>query len=199
MFAYCGNDPVNNEDPNGDIAWWVGAAVGGALFDSALYLYQTRNGGFSWSGLGKSAALGAISGVAFAGVGKYVAKGVRALVSAKKASKVCNAIRALPSPKWKATSFASDKLDKHFAKHAKEWGAGNITKTSYLKRARSLLNSNVCGDIKGLTTKEGWVFRYNARTNEFATAKSDGTIETLFRPNRGMDYWNEQVRIYGGN
>lgn len=23
MFAYCTNDPVNNEDPDGDIAWWV--------------------------------------------------------------------------------------------------------------------------------------------------------------------------------
>jgi hypothetical protein len=92
MFAYCGNDPVNNEDPNGDIAWWVGAAFGGALFDSALYLYQTRNGGFSWSGLGKSAALGAISGVAFAGAGKYIAKGVKALVTAKKARTISQTV-----------------------------------------------------------------------------------------------------------
>ncbi|MEG0772705.1 RHS repeat-associated core domain-containing protein [Clostridium sp.] len=88
MFAYCNNDPVNMEDPDGDIAWWVGAAVGGALFDTAVYLFQHRNEGFSWSGLGKAAATGALTGVAFAGAGKFVAKGARALVSARKSKPI---------------------------------------------------------------------------------------------------------------
>jgi RHS repeat-associated protein len=99
MFAYCANNPVNLEDPDGDIAWVVGAAVGGALFDSAIYLFQHRNGGFSWSGLGKSAAVGALTGVALGGAGKFVAKGVKAVVSAKKAKKLlpklaCNCFTA---------------------------------------------------------------------------------------------------------
>jgi RHS repeat-associated protein len=85
MFAYCNSDPVNMEDPDGDIAWWVGAAIGGAVFDSAIYLFQHRNGGFSWGGLGKAAVAGAITGVAVAGAGKYIAKGVKAIISARKA------------------------------------------------------------------------------------------------------------------
>jgi hypothetical protein len=92
MFAYCGNDPVNNEDPNGDVAWWVGAAVGGSILGSAGYLFDTRNGGFSWSGLGKAAALGAISGVALGGAGKYIAKGVKALVSVRKAKALAQTV-----------------------------------------------------------------------------------------------------------
>ena len=106
MFAYCGNDPVNNEDPNGDIAWWVGAAVGGSILGSAGYLFETRNGGFSWSGLGKSAALGAISGVALGGAGKYITKGIRALVK--------------PMAVTKLIKFKGDEAVNHFGKHGKE-------------------------------------------------------------------------------
>jgi pyocin large subunit-like protein len=108
------------------------------------------------------------------------------------------ATNLLISGAWKAIDFATGKPDKHFAKQASEWGTGNITKDAYLKRAQNVLNSCVGGDIEGFVSKEGWVFRYNTRTNEFATAKIDGTIETLFRPNTGIDYWYEQIIKYGG-
>ncbi|MBS6507543.1 MAG: hypothetical protein KH369_05040 [Paraclostridium bifermentans] len=88
MFAYCTNDPVNNEDPDGDIAWWVGAAVGGAAFDSAVYLIQHRRGGATWKGLGKAAAKGALTGVLFGGAGKII-KGVRSAKAAKKITSMC--------------------------------------------------------------------------------------------------------------
>ena len=85
MYTYCFNNPVNMEDSDGDIAWWIAAAAGGALFDSAIYLWNTRKAGFSWSGLGKAAATGALTGVAFGGAGKIIAKGVKLLNSARKA------------------------------------------------------------------------------------------------------------------
>ncbi|WP_159396847.1 hypothetical protein [Sorangium cellulosum] len=94
--------------------------------------------------------------------------------------------------------FASEAhLERHFARHASEWGAGNITKMGYAKRAETLLRSPVGGDIQGFTSKRGWTFRYNSQTNEFATMKPDGTIETLFRPRDGARYWAEQVGRYG--
>lgn len=68
------------------------------------------------------------------------------------------------------------------------------TKEAYRKRAKSLLNKKVGDDIAGFTSKEGWVFRYNKRTNEFVTAKPDGTTETLFRPKRGLGYYIDQVK-----
>lgn len=88
VFAYCTNDPVNNEDPDGDIAWWVGAAVGGAAIDSAIYLIQHRRGGATWKGLGKAAAKGALTGVLFGGAGKII-KGVRSAKAAKKITSMC--------------------------------------------------------------------------------------------------------------
>ena len=89
----------------------------------------------------------------------------------------------------RAKAFAQGQLDKHLAKHAAEWGAGNIAKTGYRKRAQSLLGKDVGGDILGAVPKKGDVLRYNSRTNEFAVGTADGTIRTLFRPKNGMDYW----------
>jgi pyocin large subunit-like protein len=68
------------------------------------------------------------------------------------------------------------------------------TKEQYLQ-----INSKIGGNIEGFTSKDGWVFRYNKLTNEFATAKPDGIIETLFKPKNGYEYWLEQIKLYGGN
>jgi hypothetical protein len=92
-----------------------------------------------------------------------------------------------------ARNFAEGQLEKHFAKHAGEWGAGNITQTGYLKRAQDLLSREVGGDILGATRPGGDILRYNVRTNEFAVGTAEGTIRTLFRPQEGMAYWLRQV------
>lgn len=95
---------------------------------------------------------------------------------------------------YRAEQFASQKLfDGHFAKHGAEWGAGNITKTGYLKRAQDLLGRDVGDGILGSMRANGDVLRYNVRTNEFAVGTADGFIRTLFRPEKGMEYWLKQV------
>jgi pyocin large subunit-like protein len=103
------------------------------------------------------------------------------------------AVRAIPAARHAATGFAQGQLERHFRKHAAEWGAGNITRAGYLKRAQSLLRSNVGGDIVGHVRANGDVLRYNVRTNEFAIGAANGTIRTLFRPSEGMSYWLRQV------
>jgi hypothetical protein len=103
------------------------------------------------------------------------------------------AARGAPKLLNPARNFAEGQLEKHFAKHAGEWGAGNITKQGYLKRAQDLLSRQPGGDILGHTRAGGDILRYNARTNEFAVGAADGTIRTLFRPTDGMAYWLRQV------
>ena len=110
--------------------------------------------------------------------------------------RVHNTCAGLPRPTYSATGFATDALfDSHFAKHASEWGAGNITPSGYHRRAQSLLNREVGGDILTHTraTNGDLLLRYNARTNEFAVGQANGTIRTLFRPDDGIAYWNRQV------
>ena len=81
---------------------------------------------------------------------------------------------ALRAGDWAPTAFHAEELDKHFAKHAAEWGAGNITRGTYLNPARSLLSKQSGGDILEHTRANGDVLRYNARTNEFAVGTADG-------------------------
>ncbi|HKY21473.1 MAG TPA: RHS repeat-associated core domain-containing protein [Vicinamibacterales bacterium] len=90
--------------------------------------------------------------------------------------------------------FAAGKLETHFAKHAAEWGAGNITKAAYLKHAQRLLNSAPGGEILGSVRANGDILRYNVRTNEFVVGTAQGEIRTLFRPTDGLQYWLRQVR-----
>ena len=87
-------------------------------------------------------------------------------------------------------------LDRKFKKHGSEWGDGNLTKEAYRKRDNDLIDSKVGGDIDGFVSDEGTIFRYNNRTNEFATAYPDGSVQTLFRPTRGADYWATQINKY---
>jgi len=92
-----------------------------------------------------------------------------------------------------AKDFATGQLENHFSKHAAEWGAGNITQGGYLTRARQLLSSDLGRDIDGFTRANGDIVRYNIKTNEFAIGAADGTIRTLFRPTRGVQYYLEQL------
>ncbi|MDC0679128.1 RHS repeat-associated core domain-containing protein [Sorangium atrum] len=120
------------------------------------------------------------------------------LGKAGRMAEATQAARRAPQLVSGVRGFASEAhLERHFAKHASEWGAGNMTKMGYAKRAETLLRSPVGGDVQGFTSKQGWTFRYNSQTNEFATMKPDGTIETLFRPRDGASYWADQVERYG--
>lgn len=95
------------------------------------------------------------------------------------------------APRYAPTNFAAGELDKHFLKHANEFGS--ITRDTYLKGARTLLGRDIGGEIQGAVRPNGDVLRYNSRTNEFAVGRSDGTIRTYFRPKGGMSYWQKQV------
>jgi len=89
-------------------------------------------------------------------------------------------------------------LLKKFSKHAKEWSQwGAISKDAFYKRAIKLADSPIGGNIKGFTSKQGWVFKFNSQTGEFLTVHPKGHIETFFRPTKGMDYYVKQLQTYG--
>jgi len=98
---------------------------------------------------------------------------------------------ALGSGRFTNANFSAGQLERHFAKHADEWGA--IGQDAYLARARSMLSSDPGGNLWGFVRSNGDVIRYNVRTNEFAVGSSSGVIRTLFRPDDGLDYYLAQV------
>ena len=107
---------------------------------------------------------------------------------------------AIATQSQKFTNFAEGRLKWHYEDHVldrAEWGSGStMTMEEYLTKAQELINSPIGGDIEGFVSKNGYIFRYNKATNEFATAKPNGIIETLYRPERGMTYWREQIAKY---
>jgi hypothetical protein len=98
------------------------------------------------------------------------------------------------APARNVKGFASEEQAQlHFQKHGKEFG--NITQEEYIARARELLSSEVGDDIKGYTAEDGWVYRYNEKTNEFAKATADGNIWTFYKPKRGAAEWEYQYNV----
>ena len=88
LFAYCLNNAINMIDDTGCIAWWITAAIGGALFDTAIYLIECAITGqkVTWGGVGKAALIGAITGVTFGAIGK-AAKAAKSAIKASKVAK----------------------------------------------------------------------------------------------------------------
>ena len=65
-----------------------------------------------------------------------------------------------------------------------------------MQGARNLLNKKNGGSIQGFTSKQGWLFKYNTKTNEFALGSPQGTISTYYKPKEGIDYWFKQIRDF---
>jgi RHS repeat-associated protein len=89
LFAYCLNNPAKMTDDAGEIAWFVAAAIGGALFDTGAYMIGAALSGqkITWAGVGKAALVGAITGVAFGAAGKVATKLIKGATTVAKTGK----------------------------------------------------------------------------------------------------------------
>lgn len=98
--------------------------------------------------------------------------------------------------KWLKAEFPNEKkFKKHVEKHSNEYN--NISAEKYLNLARKLLAADLNKDIDGFKSKEGFIFKYNKETNDFAIGRADGKISTLFKPDEKLDYWEAQKELYG--
>ena len=151
LFAYCLNNPINMADDTGELAWFVAAAIGGALFDTAAYLIGCAVTGqkATWAGAGKAALTGAITGVAFGALGK----GVKAITTAAKATKAGAKIFSLSSKAVSKAVSSTSRLQ-HAFKHAKSFGFGNWNKT-VAKQWECFVRGNLTNYTKKFSTKLG--------------------------------------------
>ncbi|WP_394883297.1 minor capsid protein [Clostridium baratii] len=98
--------------------------------------------------------------------------------------------------KWLKAEFPNEKkFKKYVEKHSNEYN--NISAEKYLNLARKLLAVDLNKDIDGFKSKEGFIFKYNKETNDFAIGRADGKISTLFKPDEKLDYWEAQKELYG--
>ena len=50
--------------------------------------------------------------------------------------------------------------------------------------------------MEGFTGKDGFVFRYDVKTNALAIGHPGGSISTYFKPEDGREYWDEQIKLH---
>lgn len=88
------------------------------------------------------------------------------------------------------------KLNNHWQNgrtHADEYkNDGITTKEQYEKRGVELAESTADGKkILGYKTKEGHICRYDVEKNDYVKADINKGLRTLFKPDNGIDYFNE--------
>lgn len=88
------------------------------------------------------------------------------------------------------------KLNNHWQNgrtHANEYKEDGITtKEQYEKRGVELAESVADGKkILGYKTKEGHICRYDVSKNDYVKADINKGLRTLFKPDNGIDYFNE--------
>ena len=86
-------------------------------------------------------------------------------------------------------------LDKHFLSHKDDFGYEN--EQEYLNGAKKFLEKPATSSMEGFTTPEGTFFRYDKNTNEFGIINQHGGISTYFKPENGVEYWRDQMELYG--
>lgn len=99
-----------------------------------------------------------------------------------------------PAP---ATAIRSDvgfasrkKLQEHFEKHGREFGASN--EGEYLELAQTLRDRPAGGDVLETTRRDGVITRFDRRSGAFLAFNDDRTIRTFFKPNDGENYFHRQ-------
>ena len=66
------------------------------------------------------------------------------------------------------------------------------SKSDYEARALALCESAVGGNILGHADKNGFVIRYDRKTNDFAKGHPLKGVSTMFKPTQGETYYKEQ-------
>lgn len=101
----------------------------------------------------------------------------------------------LSNKKWLEATFSTQKkFDRHIEKHLKEYE--NMSEKEYLKYAGELLSKPISEDVEGFISKDGFLFKYQKSTNDFAIGRPDGYISTLYKPIEGYEHWLQQIRDY---
>ncbi|MCL2176796.1 MAG: hypothetical protein FWB72_02460 [Firmicutes bacterium] len=91
--------------------------------------------------------------------------------------------------------WTSDESEwRHFLEHGHEFNAKTVEE--YTAKAVRFANSQG-RNIRAFRAKDGSIYKYIPRTNEFMIISETGKIVTYFKPTRGQKYFEEQFIKYG--
>lgn len=96
---------------------------------------------------------------------------------------------------YSSHGFSDLTRERHFDRHGADYGAK--TAEEYESKAVSFRDRELSSNLEEFTAKGGLRFKYDSIENDFMIYKQNGEIVTMFKPERGFDYWKDQVDLYG--
>jgi pyocin large subunit-like protein len=96
------------------------------------------------------------------------------------------------APRWTPTRTMTpaENALSHFRKHRGEFPEYRSVE-QYINGAHRFVNEPPKGTLTKIRRNGDRLF-YDPETNTFAVQRADGALRTMFRPARGIDYWNRQ-------
>lgn len=94
-------------------------------------------------------------------------------------------------PMWSASRrySADENAQRAFARNGRAFGADNVDE--FVGKAHDFVQSPPRGTLT-LTRANGDVLLYDPKANVFAVRSKAGAPRTMFKPDEGMAYWEEQ-------
>ena len=95
------------------------------------------------------------------------------------------------APIWTANrdGSAEDNARAHFERNGKDFGAA--TMDAYVAKAHDF-TAHPPANAEVLHRANGDILVYDPKTNTFAVATKDGAPRTMFKPDNGAAYWDQQ-------
>jgi pyocin large subunit-like protein len=94
-------------------------------------------------------------------------------------------------PIWSASRrfSAQENAERAFERNGKDFGAGSLD--AFVDKAHAFVEHPPKGTLT-LTRRNGDTLFYDPKGNVFAVASKDGAPRTMFKPDDGMAYWEQQ-------
>lgn len=94
-------------------------------------------------------------------------------------------------PIWSASrrGTAEENAQRAFDRNGEAFGARDLD--DFVRKAHAFVENPPAGTQR-LTRANGDVLLYDAKSNVFAVATKDGAPRTMFKPDEGAAYWDEQ-------
>jgi len=94
-------------------------------------------------------------------------------------------------PMWSPSrrGTAEENAQRSFERNGADFGAKSLD--DFVKKAHAFVEDPPAGTQR-LTRRNGDVLLYDAKANVFAVANKDGAPRTMFKPEEGAAYWDEQ-------
>lgn len=95
-------------------------------------------------------------------------------------------------PMWSSSrrGTAEENAQRSFERNGEAFDAKDLD--TFVRKAHAFIDRPPAG-VQKLTRRNGDVLFYDPKQNIFAVANKDGAPRTLFKPDEGQAYWDEQV------